>query len=79
MSKLVTQRINRRKVLQLFGIYELRHADAHLARSDLDDAFALVHVDRTLPFVFQGYRLIDCCVSSLFAILEVLRPSISAK
>jgi hypothetical protein len=59
----------------LAGIYELRHADAHLAGSDVDDAFALAHVDRTQPFVFQGYRLLHSCVSSLYSILEGLGAS----
>jgi hypothetical protein len=57
----------------LVGIYELRHADAHLAGSDIDEAFVLARVDRTQPFVFQGYHLLNSCVSSLFAILEVFR------
>lgn len=57
----------------LVGIYELRHADAHLAGSDIDEAFSMVRVDRTEPFVFQGYQLLDSCVSSLWAILDALR------
>jgi len=57
----------------LFGIYELRHADAHLASSDIDEAFSMAGVDRAEPFVFQGYRLLNSCVSSLWEVLEVLR------
>ena len=65
-----------RSVLRaLVGIYELRHADAHLAGSDIDDAFALARVDRTQPFVFQGCRLLHSCVSSLHSILEALQES----
>jgi hypothetical protein len=59
----------------LVGIYELRHADAHLAGSSIDDAFALAGVDRTQPFVFQGYRLLCSCVSSLYSILKALQES----
>jgi hypothetical protein len=59
----------------LVGIYELRHADAHLAGSNIDDSFALARVDRTQPFVFQGYRLLDSCVSSLYSILTALHES----
>lgn len=57
----------------LVGIYELRHADAHLAGRDIDEAFSMTRVDRTEPFVFQGYRLLHSCVSALWAILEAFR------
>jgi hypothetical protein len=57
----------------LVGIYELHHADAHLASSDVDQAFSLAGVDRGQQFVFQGYQLLDACVSALFAILRVLQ------
>lgn len=57
----------------LVGIYELRHADAHFAGSDINEAFALAQVDRGAPFLFQGYRLLSSCVSSLYAILEVFK------
>lgn len=56
----------------LHGIYNLRHADAHLAGSDLDAAFTLVGVDQKSPFVSQGYQLLHSCVSALHAIAEVL-------
>jgi hypothetical protein len=55
----------------LAGIYELRHTDAHLAGRDLYEAFALTKLDRTQPFLFQGYSLLHSCVSSLFAVWEV--------
>ena len=59
----------------ILGIYKLRHADAHLAGSNIDEAFALASVDRTQQFVFQGYRLLHSCVSSLYSILEALQES----
>lgn len=57
----------------LVGAYELRHADAHLPSSDLDDALALLKVDKSLPTIFQGYQLLDACVSSIYGVAEVLR------
>ena len=57
----------------LVGAYELRHADAHLPSSDLDDALALLKVDKNLPTIFQGYQLLEACVSSIYGIVEVLR------
>lgn len=57
----------------LVGVYELRHGDAHLPSSQLDEAFSLVGVDRTVPHVHQGYQLLDACVSSIYHIIEILR------
>ena len=57
----------------LFGIYELRHSDAHLPGSQLSDALKLVGVDPHLPFIFQGCQLLDSCVSSLYNIYEALK------
>lgn len=57
----------------LFGVYELRHADAHLPSSELDEALALLHLDRGLPTVFQGYQLLYASVSSIFQVVEVLQ------
>ena len=55
----------------LFGIYELRHADAHLA-GQFDEILKLVSIDRSLSFVFQGYQLLEACVSSLTRIADIL-------
>jgi hypothetical protein len=57
----------------LFGVYELRQADAHLPSSQLDGAMALLNVDRSLPTVFQGYQLLYVCVSSIYAVAEVFQ------
>jgi hypothetical protein len=56
----------------LFGIYELRHADAHLPSSEIESSLALVRVDRRAPFVIQGCQLLSACVSSLYAIADEL-------
>ncbi len=58
----------------LVGVYELRHGDAHLPRSDIDDALSLAGVDRAQPYVHQGYQLLHSCVSSIWEIVETLRP-----
>jgi len=57
----------------LVGVYELRHADAHLPSSELDETMALLKVDRSLPTIFQGYQLLHACVSSIFEVVEVLQ------
>ncbi|MEA3470981.1 MAG: hypothetical protein U9R24_04625 [Thermodesulfobacteriota bacterium] len=55
----------------LVGAYELRHADAHLPSSELDEAMALL--DHSLPAIFQGHQLLHACVSSIFKVVEVLQ------
>ncbi len=59
----------------LFGAYELRIADAHLASSDLEAALRLVGVDNRLPYVQQGLLLLSACVASLYEIADALQPS----
>lgn len=56
----------------LVGIYELRHADAHLASKDSADALDLVLVDRSAPYVVQGYQMLHACVSAIFGICKVI-------
>jgi len=63
-----------RKVLApLVGVYELRHADAHLPSNEIDDAFQLIEVDRSLPFVHQGHMMLHKVVSSLYGVAETLK------
>jgi hypothetical protein len=52
----------------LFGIYELRLADAHLPSSELQTSFKKVDVDLTLPYVLQGRDLLASCVTSLWGL-----------
>jgi hypothetical protein len=56
----------------LVGAYELRHADAHLPSSKINESFELMNVDRSAPTVFQAYQMLNSCVSSLFAVASVL-------
>jgi hypothetical protein len=57
----------------LHGIYNLRLADAHIPSNDLDEAYALARVDRTLPFIMQGRDLLITCVISLHTIADVVK------
>ena len=56
----------------LFGIYDLRHADAHLASSEVDETLQRVGVDRAAPYVFQGYRLMFACVDTIYTIIKIV-------
>jgi hypothetical protein len=59
----------------LHGVYNLRHTDAHLPGREMDSAFGLVGVDRSLPFVMWGYQIIYSCVSALYEIAAALNRS----
>ena len=59
-------------ILPREAISELRQADAHLSSSDIDEALALVPVDRSAPPVRQGYELLNACVTSLYEIADIL-------
>jgi hypothetical protein len=73
LAKYVEPQKARSLLSPLVGIYELRHADAHLPSSELRESFDLVNVDDNWPFVFQGCMILHTCVSSLYGIAEVLK------
>ncbi|MEH0860381.1 hypothetical protein [Halobacteriovorax sp. DPLXC-1] len=56
----------------LVGAYELRHGDAHLPGSDIDNYLELVAVKKEMPLVEQGFYLLASCVNSIYQILGVL-------
>ena len=72
LSKWIEPEQARSILSPLVGIYELRHADAHLPSSELKESLGLVGVDDSMPFVFQGYMLLHACVSSLYDIAKVI-------
>ena len=47
------------RMTPLFGVYELRVADAHLSSADVEDCYAKLGVDRSAPFVKQAEMLIE--------------------
>jgi hypothetical protein len=57
----------------LHGAYNLRHADAHLPGEDLTEAYRLLGIDRSMPFVLQGFELLDSCGGALFEIARILQ------
>lgn len=76
IENLLTKKISKEKARQitssLVGVYELRHGDAHLPSSDIENAFCLIKIDRSLPFVIQGYQMIFECVDNLHIILDII-------
>lgn len=77
LENLLAKKIDPEKARSLLssfvGAYELRHGDAHLPSSEIDEAFNLIGVDKDIPYIHQGYQLLDSCVSSLFNIVEVIK------
>lgn len=62
-----------RKILSpIVGVYELRHGDAHLPSSDIENSFGLIQIDRSLPYITQGYQMIYACVDNLHMILRII-------
>jgi hypothetical protein len=62
----------------LFGAYDLRLADAHMPRSELDPAYRLVQVDPNSIQIEQGFRLVASVVSSLVRIGRLLREHVES-
>ena len=56
----------------LVGIYELRLADAHLPKSDLDKAYGLIGISQEATPLEQAFGVIGSADSSLSAILAVV-------
>ncbi len=57
----------------LFGIYDLRQADAHLPSSSIEETLELIGVDRDAPIVLQGFALLNACVTCLWLLGDALQ------
>lgn len=49
----------RARFATLFGIYDLRLADAHLSKSDIEGCYDRIGVDRDMPFVLQASTMMQ--------------------
>ncbi len=63
----------RKITASLVGTYELRLADAHLPKTEIDEAFELLNIDQGKPYVVQAAQMIDACVISIFTVIEVIK------
>jgi hypothetical protein len=76
LEKLVASKIGdeqaRKFAGPLFGIYDLRLADAHLSSNDLSDALKLVGVDEKALGITQGHQMLRHFVSCLFAMADAV-------
>lgn len=56
----------------LHWVYNLRLADAHMPKPDLDEFKKLAGIETDKPYITQGYQMIDNCVWVLFTIVKIL-------
>lgn len=56
----------------LFGVWDLRLADAHLPSGELDKAFALVGVDGSSTWLRQGMQLIESTARVMHTLAEAI-------
>jgi hypothetical protein len=62
----------------LFGIYDLRKADAHIPSDNLDDDYRRANVDRQKPTIWQGHDMLIAFVVTLKHIARIIEHSTQA-
>jgi len=75
LSILVSPMDARDIMAPLFGAYELRLRDAHVASSEVNEVFHLARVDQNASPVTQGFQLIGSVTSVLLNIEEILQQA----
>lgn len=53
------------RMTPLFGVYDLRGADAHLSSSDIEECYKKLKVDRSAPLIQQAAQLIESVAEAL--------------
>ncbi|MEO1110037.1 MAG: hypothetical protein AAFX90_19150, partial [Pseudomonadota bacterium] len=65
IAKFTSDDYAKQRMAPLFGLYDLRSADAHLSSSDIDTCYQRLGVDRSLPIVFQGALMLQTVSDTL--------------
>ena len=73
LASKIDSKTARSMMSSLVGVYELRHADAHLPSSDVEEAFDLLGIDRSLPLIHQAHQMLHSCVSSIYGVVKVMQ------
>ncbi len=77
VEKLLTEKIEvefaRKITAPLVGTYELRLADAHLPSSKISEAYNLIGIDSTQPYIHQAHHMLHQCVTSIFTIIDIIQ------
>jgi hypothetical protein len=63
----------------LVGVYGLRLGDAHLPSSEIDEAFTMVGIDPTVPFIEQGRIMLERTADVLFEIGQTLSSALNPR
>jgi len=59
LTSVTSEEFSKNHMAPLFGAYDLRGSDAHLASSDIEAAYTRINLDRSQPFIIQGQMLIQ--------------------
>ena len=72
VSELADAEIAHQILGPLVGAYDMRHGDAHLPGSSIDESFGLVRIDRDDPWPVQGKTLLTWSANSLASVCQLL-------
>lgn len=72
LATLVTPEEARKVMGPLFGVYELRLADAHLAANDLEESFKLARVRVRASPLEQGYSLVYSAAKAIHGVGDIV-------
>jgi hypothetical protein len=79
LSTLVTPEEARKVMGPLFGVYELRLADAHLAANDLENSFRLAGIDPHALPLKQGYSLIYSTAEAMWRVGDIVHRHVRGR
>jgi hypothetical protein len=79
LGAIVGTEVSRKVMRTLFGLYQLRIADAHISAADLSDSFELAGVDPTLPLIDQGLILIDNAARAIWEIGHIVDEHVGSQ
>lgn len=79
LATVTTPEDARSKLSVLVGIYELRLGAAHLPSEDIEDAFALIGIDKQSPIYEQTLAMLEALGNALFEIGNVIKGEIDRR
>ncbi len=72
LAPLSSQELAHRVLSPIVGVYELRTGDAHPTSSDIEEAFALARIDRSMSPLRQAEQMIDNYARAIWDIGKIL-------
>ena len=74
LATIISEDAAHRLMSPLFAIYELRLADAHLTSQEVAAALKALRIAGNEAPIDQGYKMLDACVGTIYAVCKVLSP-----